>query len=131
MMQTATCRCTQLRVHVSGDPLRVSVCHCHECQRRSGSAFAWQGRWPDEAVEVVGKASIWRQDGTSGGKASFYFCSHCGCTVYYTNDNIPGQIAVSIGGFAGQSQPTPNFSVYEQRLQPWLSIIDEDVEHKS
>ena len=130
---TATCRCGQLAVRVSGAPLRVSICHCHECQRRSGSAFAWQARWPAAAVKVAGESNSWQSSGDSGGdsggQATFNFCPHCGSTLFYTNDGLPDQIAVAVGGFAGQPQPPPWVSVYENRLQPWLAITGEPMEH--
>jgi hypothetical protein len=46
--RTASCRCGALRAICEGEPVQVSVCHCLECQRRSGSAFAAQARRPDE-----------------------------------------------------------------------------------
>jgi len=33
----ATCSCGRLRLTAEGEPVRVSVCHCLGCQRRSGS----------------------------------------------------------------------------------------------
>jgi hypothetical protein len=33
------CCCGALRAEVTGEPPRVGVCHCMECQRRTGSAF--------------------------------------------------------------------------------------------
>ena len=36
----ASCRCGQIRIACTGEPIRVSVCHCRECKARSGSAFA-------------------------------------------------------------------------------------------
>ena len=50
----AECQCGQLRVDVSGEPIRVSVCHCLNCQRRSGSAFAAQARFEDKDVTITG-----------------------------------------------------------------------------
>ena len=38
------CRCGQLRIACTGEPTRVSVCHCRNCKARSGSAFAAQVR---------------------------------------------------------------------------------------
>jgi hypothetical protein len=35
----APCSCGRLRVEVDGEPARISVCHCLECQRRTGTAF--------------------------------------------------------------------------------------------
>ena len=34
------CVCGSLKYEVSGEPERIIVCHCHFCQRRTGSAFA-------------------------------------------------------------------------------------------
>jgi hypothetical protein len=33
--RTASCTCGELRVEVTGEPIRVSVCHCDECQREA------------------------------------------------------------------------------------------------
>ena len=35
--RVATCRCGRVQAVCVGDPVRVSVCHCLDCQRRSGS----------------------------------------------------------------------------------------------
>jgi hypothetical protein len=53
-MRVATCRCVNLRAECAGEPVRVSVCHCLECQRRTGSAFSVQARFPAGSVEVEG-----------------------------------------------------------------------------
>jgi len=39
MKRTASCLCGDLRITAEGDPARVNMCSCMECQRRSGSAF--------------------------------------------------------------------------------------------
>jgi hypothetical protein len=38
----AACGCEQLQLTAEGDPVRISVCHCLACQRRTGSAFGVQ-----------------------------------------------------------------------------------------
>ena len=40
----AQCSCGQLAAICAGEPVRVSVCHCLECKRRSGSAFSNNAR---------------------------------------------------------------------------------------
>jgi hypothetical protein len=52
--RTATCSCGQLRVIAQGEPVRVSICHCRACQRRTGSAFGIQARWPWDQVKTEG-----------------------------------------------------------------------------
>jgi hypothetical protein len=40
--RTAQCSCGQLRVQMRGEPVRVSMCHCLACQRRTGSTYGAQ-----------------------------------------------------------------------------------------
>ena len=42
----AACSCGQLRLTVEGDPVRISMCHCLACQRRTGSVFATLASFP-------------------------------------------------------------------------------------
>ncbi len=128
-IRVATCRCGQLRATCTGDPIRVSVCHCLECQKRSGSAFSFQARWPDERIELAGEYREWSQAGGSGAVATFRFCAHCGATVAFVNEGMPGVTAIAVGAFADPNFPSPRFSVYEERMHCWVAVLGEDVEH--
>jgi hypothetical protein len=125
----ASCRCGQLTATCSGEPVRVSVCHCLNCQRRSGSAFAVQARFPAEQVRIEGLSKSWSHTGDSGGTATFHFCPECGSTVSYSGGGFPDLIAVAVGAFADPSFPPPLYSVFENRKQEWLEICGQDVEH--
>ena len=58
-MREAACSCGQLRATVEGDPVRISMCHCLACQRRTGSAFSMQARYPREQVQTSGRSSTY------------------------------------------------------------------------
>jgi hypothetical protein len=55
--RVAECNCGQLKVRVTGEPIRVSVCHCLACQRRSGSVFAMQARFERPNVSIEGTSA--------------------------------------------------------------------------
>lgn len=129
MTRRATCACGALAVDCAGDPVRVSVCHCLDCQRRSGSAFAAQARFPTEHVIVTGEARQWRRVGSSGSAAMYHFCGRCGSTLFYVLERQPDMVAVALGAFADPQFPAPAFSVYEARRHPWVAITGEGVEH--
>jgi len=129
--RTATCRCGQLKAECTGEPVRVSVCHCLDCQKRSGSAFAVQARWPEDQVRVTGEAKIWERVADSGHRAIYRFCPHCGSTVTYVIEGWPGLVAVPLGAFADLQFPKPRFSVYEHRKHDWVAIVGDEVEHSS
>jgi hypothetical protein len=129
--RTATCQCGQLRAICEGEPVRVSVCHCLDCQKRSGSAFATQARWPSTHVTVTGEANTWVRTADSGHRATFRFCPQCGSTVAYVIEGWPGVTAVPLGAFADLDFPAPKFSVYEHRKHAWIAVLGADVEHSS
>ena len=67
----ASCSCGKLTVSTQGEPTRVSVCHCLACQRRSGSVFATQARFPADAVTIEGQSTEYVRVGDEGTSARF------------------------------------------------------------
>ncbi|MGI8505433.1 MAG: GFA family protein [Solirubrobacteraceae bacterium] len=47
--------CGQLQAVVTGDPVRDSICHCLACQRRTGSSYGYQARFPAQSVTISGR----------------------------------------------------------------------------
>jgi len=122
--RTATCSCGQLRVTVTGEPVRISMCHCLECQKRPGSLFGAQARWPRERTTIEGPSTAWQRTGDEGHTIEFHFCPVCGSTVWYRFMDLPDVIAVTTGSFADPSFPMPQFCVYDNRRHPWLKMPD-------
>jgi hypothetical protein len=119
----AACSCGQLRLEAEGDPVRISICHCLACQRRTGSAFAAQARFPSERVRVTGRHSEYvRLSDDNREERRFRFCPECGGTVFYTTGDSPDLIAVTLGAFADPEFPAPTVSVYESRRHPWVEL---------
>lgn len=128
-VRTAACRCGRLTARCEGEPVRISVCHCLACQRRTGSAFAAQARFPEDRVTVSGAARVWTRTTDAGRLARYSFCPECGSTVHYVLDSFPGVIAIPLGAFADPGFPPPRFSVWEKRRHAWAAILGDDVEH--
>jgi hypothetical protein len=126
----ASCRCGQLRAAVTGEPVRVSVCHCLNCKKRSGSAFAVQARWPTKEVQIEGSSKTFVKAGDSGNPATFHFCPECGSDVFYEIDGkFDDLIAIPVGAFDDPYFARPSYSVWEERKHEWVVISGEGVEH--
>ena len=127
--RTASCRCGQLTATTTGEPVRVSVCHCLNCQKRSGSAFAVQARWPADQVTIAGSSKSWVNVADSGNRITFHFCPDCGSDVHYEIEGkFDGLIAIPVGAFADLDFPRPRFSVWEERKHDWVEIVGNEVE---
>lgn len=124
----ASCTCGQLTAKVSGEPIRVPVCHCYACQRRTGSVFAAQAKFPRDAVEISGEGTEYVRVGDEGSRARFTFCPTCGVTVFFVTEGREEAIAIPVGVFADSSFPEPTFSVYEDRMHSWVTMPT-DMEH--
>ncbi|UZW60448.1 GFA family protein [Lysobacter enzymogenes] len=121
--RTASCACGQLSLDCEGEPLRISICHCLACQRRTGSAFGYQVRYPEAAVAIRGRFSGYAQAGDSGNVARFGFCPQCGSTVFWRPDALPGTVLVAAGAFADPAfPPPPTVSVYGDRRHAWVAL---------
>jgi hypothetical protein len=93
----AACSCGQLHLSIEGEPSRISMCHCLECQRRTGAVISNQARFGREQVTFAGKATAWVRTAESGNAPTFHFCPTCGSTVYWEGEGFPGYVAVAIG----------------------------------
>lgn len=127
--RTATCMCGRLSATCEGEPFRISVCHCLDCQRRSGSSFAAQVRFPRDQVTVSGEARVFTRTAESGNTSEHHFCPDCGCEMWYVAGPFRETLAIPIGRFADPSFPPPGYSVYESRKHAWVAIFDASVEH--
>jgi hypothetical protein len=126
--RTASCSCGQLTAIATSEPVRVSVCHCLACQRRTGSVFGEQARFKRDDVTIEGASTPFVRIGDGGGRATFHFCPTCGATVYYRFDGMDEFIAIPVGAFADPSFPGPGISVYEERMHGWVRMPD-GIEH--
>ena len=129
--RTASCRCGQLKATVTGEPVRVSVCHCLDCKKRSGSAFAVQARWPAELVSIDGKSKTWVNIADSGNRIAFHFCPECGSDVHYEiSGKFDGLIAIPLGAFDDPYFECIDYSVWERRKHEWVDVLGDHVEHR-
>src|SRR5271167_2502735 len=51
--QSGGCQCGAIRYEITGPPAAVYACHCTECQRQSGSAFAMAAVIPQAHFRIV------------------------------------------------------------------------------
>jgi hypothetical protein len=118
----AVCSCGQLQVSVQGEASRISICHCFECQRRTGAVASNQARFSREQLTIEGKATAWTRKAESGNTLTFHFCPVCGSTVYWENNGFPGIVSVAIGNFTDPNFPAPTIAVWDESRHPWFAL---------
>jgi hypothetical protein len=118
--RTATCACGQLRLICTGEPDKVSLCHCLDCQKRTGSTYGIAAFFPRSGIAVEGDVGTFKRMSDSGFAVTFHFCPNCGSTVFWEPERRPEAIAVAVGSFADPEFPAPTQSVYDRSRHRWV-----------
>jgi hypothetical protein len=120
----AACHCGQLQVRTIDEPFAVSICHCLDCQRRTGSAFGMQAGFAVDQVSITGRRNSFSRvsDEADRKEHVFHFCPDCGSQVFYTEPSEPDLVVVSVGSFADPAFPPPTESGYESRRHRWIGL---------
>jgi hypothetical protein len=122
--RSGACLCGAVTVTLAADPLMVNMCHCADCQRRSGSPFG-MAVWVAAAdAAISGETRAFTHASDQGRELVNNFCPRCGSTVSYTAAINPGLVAIPAGLFADPAIPPPTRSVFEERRHPWVAVPD-------
>jgi len=121
-IREARCSCGQLRVTCQGEPAIVALCHCRECQMRTGSAYGVAAFFAREAIVTSGRYMDYDRPADSGFRVLHHFCPACGSTVFWEPSRRPEMIAVAVGAFADPEFPAPQKIVFEQHRHPWVTV---------
>jgi hypothetical protein len=129
-VRSAGCSCGALTLKVKGEPLRINACSCHQCQRRSGSAFTYTAFFPEAAlVSIEGEYKTWRGSSDAGRYQDVSFCPVCGTSVFSRLEALPGAIAIGIGCFNDRDFAAPRQLYWSSKKHHWLRLPDiEEIE---
>lgn len=109
VVRSGGCLCGAVRYAVSGEPLRVGLCHCADCRKESGSSFVTFGVWPSSAFTSSGEVRVF--DGRG-------FCPVCGSRLFN-----PGAAETEIRLGSLDDAPVklaPRYEIWIGRREPWL-----------
>ncbi|HEX4737126.1 MAG TPA: GFA family protein [Allosphingosinicella sp.] len=130
MERVATCHCGALALECRGEPLKVSLCHCLDCQRRTGSAFSVAVFYPREQVSALrGETASFERGSASGFDVTFRFCPRCGTNLWWEPARLPELVGIAIGGFADSAFPAPEQAVWSKDRHQWLDVLADIPEH--
>jgi hypothetical protein len=116
------CLCGKVRYSASGDPAFVGICHCRDCQKFTGSAFAVVIGVPKPAFSLQGKVSIYSKTGDTGKSIERQFCPECGSSIADEASALPGVVMISSGTLDDPSWVKPAMQIYCDSAQPWVEL---------
>lgn len=118
------CSCGAVRYRLTSDPLIVHCCHCLNCQRQTGSAFAINLLIEADRLELSGAdlqpVDVPRDDGSM---QRIYRCPTCQIAVYseYTRPEVR---FVRGGTLDEPSRVSPDVHIFTKSKLDWLTLPD-------
>jgi hypothetical protein len=121
MRRKAQCCCGACVIEVEGEPTLNGVCHCHDCQKRTGSPFGWSAYFKDE--QIAGKTGAFGEYAVASAfPAIRWFCQACGSTMMWKTDYFPDQTGFAGGCFVETPLPEPAFVASVDKRRDWALL---------
>lgn len=123
---TGGCACGAVRYTVKpGFRMKPYACHCTDCQRRSGSAFAVQMIVMRADLEAEGETLSSEYAQPSGATARMHACPRCLCRIYGINTTIPEIANLRAGTLDNSRELVPAVHFWVKSKQSWVVIPDD------
>jgi hypothetical protein len=114
------CACGAIRYSADGEPLFSMNCHCRDCQRETGSAYAAVLAVPKATFKVTqGKPKYFELTADSGNKTTRAFCCSCGSPLFGLPGISPDIVTIRVGSLDDPSVFRPSQDIYTASAQPW------------
>jgi hypothetical protein len=118
------CACGETRYRMTSAPIVVHACHCTECQRLSGGAFAVNAMIETDRVELLaGRPEPVPVAGTSGKPQTILRCPRCRVALWSHYPRAAEKIAfVRVGTLGSPARLPPDIHIFTSTRLPWLAL---------
>ena len=122
--RTGGCQCGAVRYVLRTAAVEINACHCHECQKQSGSAFGLSLRAFLVDLDVSGALACYERTTEKGETTRGYFCPRCGSRLYHVWSGRPEGCTIKAGTLDDMSDLALAYHIWTDSAQPWLHLPD-------
>ena len=123
-MITGHCECNAVQFEIAGEISDFSHCHCSQCRRLHGAAYAtFAGVKPDEFRYTSGAERV--RTYMSSSKNTRAFCGTCGSNISVASNLEPGMLYVSMSAIDGDPALPDGYHIFVGSKAPWHEILDD------
>jgi hypothetical protein len=111
------CECGAVRYRMSGNPIFVNCCHCRDCQKITGSAFALNAMIEEDRLEVLkGVDNLEVEKGAAR-------CAQCRSLLWAEHPEFDGRVKfVRVGTLDQAERISPDAHFFVRSKHPWIAI---------
>lgn len=120
-MYKGSCLCGNVTFTISGEISDIIYCHCSQCRKAQGSAFATNANVNKDSFNFIsGEDNLSAYDYSSEQKK--YFCKTCGSPIMSKNTNQPENIRIRLGTIETDITERPQAHIFVASKANWEEI---------
>ena len=120
---TGGCLCGTIRYAVNAEPKRIANCHCDDCRKATGAAFATNIFVDaDKVVVTQGTPKSYSHTADSGNTMTKQFCGDCGSQLFGFSSGNSGLKSVKVGSIDDAGFVQPSLNLFLKRAAPFTQI---------
>ena len=125
-MMKGTCLCGRVAYEIDAIH-NARYCHCTNCRKFSGTAFAAWGLARTDQFRVTSSADNVTKYDSGGGLR--VFCATCGSPLWYEPAGLAQFRGIPLGAIDGGDVATPAMHVWTKSKVDWITIGDDLPQH--
>ena len=123
---TGSCLCGQLHYHGDVEIMGAANCHCDDCRKAMGAAYATNLFVKTEGLSIEGDRLEYQHKADSGSDMTKVNCAKCGSPVYGLNSSREGVVVIRAGSLDQKELVKPGVNLFVTNKIP-STPLDEDL----
>lgn len=124
---TGSCLCGSVQYTCTGTDRGAVLCHCRNCQKGSGSAFAYNYRFLKAKLSFSKGADMVKEyadKATKTGNTLYrHFCKECGTPIYLRNGSFEGLLVLHTGPMDSTPNGMPSVELFGENRKEWFQEV--------
>jgi len=121
-MIKGSCLCGKVSYTYQGDIQEIALCHCSQCRKAQGGAFATNS--PVETKNLTFSGSEFIKEFQSNHIKVRAFCSNCGSPLYSARSDLPQVKRLRMGTVETEFTCENKYHIYADSKASWHDITD-------
>ena len=127
-MLNGHCECKRVSYEVDGEISDFSHCHCSQCRRLHGAAYAtFAGVDADKFRYLSGEEDL--KTYASSSDHTRVFCGNCGSNILVSVDGYPDILYLSMSAIEGNPPLPEAYHIFVGSKAYWHEITDDLVQY--
>ncbi len=120
-MYNGNCLCGKVRFEITSEIQSIICCHCSQCRKAQGSAFATNGNVDIAGFKFISGENELTAYESSPGQTK-YFCKNCGSPIISKKESNPDKVRIRLGVIESDIVERPIAHIFVTSKANWEDI---------